>query len=134
MGSDQQPDNSTVASNGNLDAASPAGSKTLWGGRFQEPTDAFVERFTASVQFDQRLYSQDIQGSIAHATMLASVDVLTADEAKQIIDGLNAIALDIESGNFNWSIAREDVHMNIEAALTERIGSVGKKSAHGALS
>ncbi|HAB55571.1 MAG TPA: argininosuccinate lyase [Cellvibrionales bacterium] len=127
MGSDQQPDNSTVASNGNLDAASPAGSKTLWGGRFQEPTDAFVERFTASVQFDQRLYSQDIQGSIAHATMLASVDVLTADEAKQIIDGLNAIALDIESGNFNWSIAREDVHMNIEAALTERIGSVGKK-------
>ena len=102
-------------------------SKTMWGGRFQEPTDAFVERFTASVQFDQRLYQQDIRGSIAHASMLAKVKVLSEDEAKQIIDGLNAIAEDISQGNFNWSIAREDVHMNIEAALTDKIGSVGKK-------
>lgn len=102
-------------------------SKTMWGGRFQEPTDAFVERFTASVQFDQRLYQQDIRGSIAHASMLAQVKVLSEDEAKQIIDGLNAIAEDISQGNFNWSIAREDVHMNIEAALTDKIGSVGKK-------
>lgn len=101
--------------------------KTMWGGRFQEPTDAFVERFTASVQFDQRLYRQDIEGSIAHATMLASVDVISNEEAKQIIDGLNAIASDIQNGQFNWSIAREDVHMNIEAALTDKIGSVGKK-------
>ncbi len=102
-------------------------SNTMWGGRFQEPTDAFVERFTASVQFDQRLYQQDIRGSIAHASMLAKVKVLSEDEAKQIIDGLNAIAEDISQGNFNWSIAREDVHMNIEAALTDKIGSVGKK-------
>ena len=102
-------------------------SKTMWGGRFQEPTDAFVEHFTASVQFDQRLYQQDIRGSIAHASMLAQVKVLSEDEAKQIIDGLNAIAEDISQGNFNWSIAREDVHMNIEAALTDKIGSVGKK-------
>ena len=119
MGSEQPPNQS--------DDATSSTSKTLWGGRFQEPTDAFVERFTASVQFDQRLYNQDIQGSIAHATMLASVGVLTGEEAEQIIEGLNAIAADIQSGNFNWSIAREDVHMNIEAALTERIGSVGKK-------
>jgi argininosuccinate lyase len=99
----------------------------MWGGRFQEPTDAFVERFTASVQFDQRLYRQDIEGSIAHATMLASVDVLSNEEAKQIIDGLNAIASDNQNGEINWAIAREDVHIKIEAALTDKIGSVGKK-------
>ncbi|MDG2036029.1 MAG: lyase family protein, partial [Pseudomonadales bacterium] len=95
MGSEQPPNQS--------DDATSSTSKTLWGGRFQEPTDAFVERFTASVQFDQRLYSQDIQGSIAHATMLTSVGVLTSEEAEQIIEGLNAIASEIESGNFNWS-------------------------------
>lgn len=100
---------------------------SLWGGRFQEPTDAFVERFTASVNFDQRLYRHDIQGSIAHATMLSAVGVLKASEAEQIIAGLEAISDDITAGNFDWSVAREDVHMNIEAALTEKIGSVGKK-------
>lgn len=120
------PHSSDDASNAPSNAKT-MGSKTLWGGRFQEPTDAFVERFTASVQFDQRLYRQDIQGSIAHAQMLAKVAVLSTAEAEQIIDGLNAIAVDIESGKFNWSIAREDVHMNIEAALTDKIGHVGKK-------
>jgi len=98
-----------------------------WGGRFSEPTDAFVERFTASVGFDQRLYHHDITGSIAHATMLAAVDVLTDAERDQIITGLEQIRADIEAGDFNWSVSLEDVHMNIEAALTERIGITGKK-------
>lgn len=98
-----------------------------WGGRFTEATDAFVERFTASVSFDQRLYRHDIQGSIAHATMLAQCGVLTEEEKQQIVDGLNAIRSDIEAGQFNWSISLEDVHMNIEAELTKRIGITGKK-------
>ncbi len=98
-----------------------------WGGRFTEATDAFVERFTASVSFDQRMYQQDIDGSIAHATMLSEVGVLTADEKLSIIDGLETIRSDIDAGKFEWSIALEDVHMNIEAALTKRIGITGKK-------
>ncbi|MDX1802055.1 MAG: argininosuccinate lyase [Marinobacter sp.] len=98
-----------------------------WGGRFTEPTDAFVERFTASVGFDQRLYHHDITGSIAHATMLAEVGVLTADEKAQIIDGLNTVRSDIEAGRFQWSVSLEDVHMNIEARLTDLIGITGKK-------
>lgn len=98
-----------------------------WGGRFSEATDAFVERFTASVDFDQRMYHQDINGSIAHATMLANVGVLTNDEKQQIIEGLEAIRSEIEAGSFQWSVTLEDVHMNIEAALTERIGITGKK-------
>ena len=98
-----------------------------WGGRFSEPTDAFVEGFTASVTFDKRLYHHDIQGSIAHATMLTKVGVLTEAELKDILTGLEAIRQAIESGNFQWSVKREDVHMNIEAALTERIGITGKK-------
>jgi argininosuccinate lyase len=98
-----------------------------WGGRFTEPTDAFVERFTASVDFDQRMYHQDINGSIAHATMLAKVGVLTDDEKQQIIEGLEDIRAEITAGKFEWSVALEDVHMNIEAALTARIGITGKK-------
>jgi argininosuccinate lyase len=98
-----------------------------WGGRFAEPTDAFVEAFTASVNFDKRLYAHDIAGSIAHATMLAKVGVLTTDERDAIVAGLTAIKAEIETGQFAWSVAREDVHMNIEAALIERIGDVGKK-------
>ena len=99
----------------------------LWGGRFTESTDAFVEEFTASVMFDQRFYKQDIQGSIAHCKMLAKVGVLTEAERDQIIDGLEVIRQEIESGQFSWSVSREDVHMNIEARLTENIGTVGKK-------
>ncbi len=98
-----------------------------WGGRFTEPTDAFVERFTASVGFDQRLYHHDITGSIAHATMLADVGVLTAEERDTIIEGLKGVKEDIEAGRFEWSVSLEDVHMNIEAKLTERIGITGKK-------
>lgn len=99
----------------------------LWGGRFSAPTDAFVEAFTASVRFDQRLWPYDIQGSIAHATMLGETGVLSADEVCTIISGLNEIAAEIARGNWEWSSALEDVHMNIEARLTERIGPVGKK-------
>ena len=98
-----------------------------WGGRFSEPTDAFVARFTASVTFDQRLARQDIQGSIAHATMLARVGVLTDDERDAIINGLTEIQGEIERGEFNWSVPLEDVHMNIEARLTDKIGITGKK-------
>ena len=98
-----------------------------WGGRFTEPTDAFVEAFTASVSFDKRLYAHDIAGSIAHATMLAKVGVLTADERDAIKAGLETIRGEIENGAFQWSISREDVHMNIEARLIENIGEVGKK-------
>lgn len=104
-----------------------ANSVKPWAGRFTEPTDAFVEAFTASVAFDQRMYRQDIQGSIAHAQMLAHVDVLTDAECMQIIDGLKAIEVDISEGRFNWSVTLEDVHMNIESALTDKIGEVGKK-------
>ncbi|WP_428037001.1 argininosuccinate lyase [Amphritea sp.] len=98
-----------------------------WGGRFNEPTDAFVARFTASVQFDQRMYEQDIRGSVAHAKMLTKVGVLTEAECADILQGLSEIQSDIESGNFEWSIELEDVHMNIEAALTKKIGITGKK-------
>lgn len=102
-------------------------SSKPWGGRFSEATDAFVERFTASVGFDQRMYQQDINGSIAHATMLAEVGVLSHEEKQSIIDGLETIRRDIDEGNFTWSISLEDVHMNIEAELTKRIGITGKK-------
>ncbi len=102
-------------------------SSKPWGGRFSEATDAFVERFTASVDFDQRMYQQDINGSIAHATMLAHVGVLSDEEKTAIIDGLEAIRSDIGAGKFDWSVSLEDVHMNIEAELTKRIGITGKK-------
>ena len=99
----------------------------LWGGRFSEPTDAFVEAFTASIGFDQRLYDEDITGSIAHARMLARVGVITDDEARKIVRGLEDIRADIERGDLAWSVELEDVHMNIEARLIDRIGDVGKK-------
>ena len=95
--------------------------------RFSESTDAFVEAFTASIQFDQRLYRQDIQGSIAHAKMLNKVGILTDQELNDIIKGLNQIQQEIEQGTFEWSIAQEDIHMNIEARLTDLIGITGKK-------
>jgi len=99
----------------------------LWGGRFTAPTDAFVEDFTASIGFDHRLYRHDINASIAHARMLEHVGVLNADEREAIISGLEGILFDIEKGDFAWLVELEDVHMNIEARLTERIGIAGKK-------
>ena len=98
-----------------------------WGGRFTESTDAFVEAFTASIGFDHRLYRYDITGSIAHARMLAHVGIITETECNRIVDGLEDIRVDIERGDFAWSVALEDIHMNIEARLIERIGESGKK-------
>ena len=104
-------------------------SKTnhLWGGRFNEPTDEFVKIFGASVSFDQALALYDIEGSIAHATMLSEVGVLTTTDLKDILDGLKQIKSEITSGKFNWSTDLEDVHMNIESRLTEICGEPGKK-------
>ena len=108
-------------------AGEPATGSTLWGGRFSESTDAFVQEFTSSVGFDQRMYRQDIAGSRAHATMLAKSGVISDEDRAAIIDGLDAIEASIAVGEFDWSVALEDVHMNIEAALTARIGDAGKR-------
>lgn len=99
----------------------------LWGGRFTEATDAFVQRFTASVSFDQRMAAEDIAGSLAHARMLRSVGVLSEEELNAIEGGLAQVQQEISEGSFQWSIELEDVHMNIEARLTQLIGSAGKK-------
>ena len=98
-----------------------------WAGRFAEPTDALVERFTESVSFDHRLARHDIRGSIAHATMLAEVGVLSRADRDAIVTGLEGILADIEAGAFEWRTSLEDVHMNVESALTERIGDAGKR-------
>ena len=100
---------------------------SLLRGRFSEPTDDFVARFTASVGFDRRLYRYDIAGSIAHARMLAKIGVLSDDERNAIVSGLETIHGEIESGEFAWSDALEDIHMHIEARLTELVGEAGKK-------
>jgi argininosuccinate lyase len=98
-----------------------------WGGRFDEPTDKFVEEFTASVPFDKRLYKYDVAGSLAHCRMLARQGIIKPDEADKIVHGLETVLGEIESGAFVWKIGLEDVHMNIEARLTELIGEPGKK-------
>jgi argininosuccinate lyase len=98
-----------------------------WGGRFSEQTDAFVEAFTASVEFDRRMYRQDIAGSKAHARMLQKTGVLSATDYEAIVKGLDTILTEIDNGKFEWSVSREDVHMNIEARLTELVGDAGKR-------
>ena len=102
-------------------------AEKLWGGRFTESTDAFVEAFTASISFDQRLYKHDIAGSKAHAQMLGKVGILTTNEVNDIHQGLDEIQADIEAGTLEWSVQLEDIHMNIEARLTDKIGITGKK-------
>jgi argininosuccinate lyase len=102
-------------------------SSKLWGGRFSQPTDKFVEEFTASIDFDKRMYRYDIQGSIAHCRMLARQGIIAEAEAGQIVAGLESILADIEAGNFVFKVSLEDIHMNIEARLIERIGAVGGK-------
>ncbi|HAY45035.1 MAG TPA: argininosuccinate lyase [Gammaproteobacteria bacterium] len=102
-------------------------SKKPWGGRFHQDTNALVEAFTESISFDHRLSHYDIQGSIAHARMLEKVAVLTSEEANAIEKGLRKIDQEISNGDFEWSSQLEDVHMNIEAELTKRIGEAGKK-------
>ncbi len=102
-------------------------AKKPWGGRFEEETDSLVEEFTASVNFDSRLALYDIQGSIAHARMLAACGIISPEEAQAIVKGLEEIAAEIKSGRFQWRTELEDVHMNIEAALKEKIGPVAGK-------
>lgn len=99
----------------------------LWGGRFTKETDKLVYNFNASISFDQRLYRQDIRGSIAHVTMLAASGVLTETERDQIISGLNSILNDVEKGNLQITPTYEDIHSFVEANLIDRIGDVGKK-------
>ncbi len=98
-----------------------------WGGRFSESTDAFVQAFTGSVDFDQRMYAEDIAGSLAHAEMLFTQGILSEEDFKLIKEGLAAVKVEIEAGDFPWSIELEDVHMNIESSLTEKIGIAGKR-------
>jgi argininosuccinate lyase len=98
-----------------------------WSGRFTGNTDQRVEAFTQSVSFDCRLFKQDIRGSIAHARMLAVVELITPDECHQIVQSLSEIEAEIESGLFRFKPALEDVHMNIESALIEKIGDIGRK-------
>lgn len=102
-------------------------TEKLSSARFAEATDAFVEVFTASVDFDKRMARQDIQGSIAHATMLKKCGILSGQELDDIVRGLSQIEREILDGAFTWSIKQEDVHMNIEARLTDLIGIAGKK-------
>ena len=100
---------------------------SLLRGRFSEPTDDFVARFTASVGFDRRLYHHDIDGSVAHARMLAKIGVFTEAERDAVVGGLETIRAEIEAGTFEWSDALEDIHMHIEARLTDLVGEAGKK-------
>jgi len=98
-----------------------------WAGRFAQQTDRRVEEFTESISFDSRLFEHDIRGSIAHARMLAHVGLLTDDECEKIVQGLSDIRAEIEAGRFPFVLEREDIHMHVEAALTERLGDLGRK-------
>lgn len=99
----------------------------LWGGRFEKTTDKLVEDFHSSISFDKRLYKEDIRGSMAHARMLGQIGVLSAQETEAILAGLEGILQDIQAGRVEFEIGAEDIHMNVEKLLTERIGMVGKK-------
>jgi argininosuccinate lyase len=99
----------------------------LWGGRFSKNTNELVDAFNASIEFDKRLYHEDIRGSIAHATMLGRAGIIPQADAEEIVNGLKQILADIEAGNFSFEVSLEDIHMNIEARLTERIGSAGAR-------
>ncbi|MEA1933843.1 MAG: argininosuccinate lyase [Thermodesulfobacteriota bacterium] len=110
-----------------VDLSSKFLSSKLWGGRFSEQTAASVEAFTASIHFDARLYRHDISGSRVHARMLARQDLITGEERDQILKGLDSIEKEIESGAFVFRPELEDIHMNIEKALVERIGPAGEK-------
>jgi argininosuccinate lyase len=99
----------------------------LWGGRFTQPTDKFVEEFTASISFDKRLYHQDIRGSVAHARMLGKQGIIPLEDVEEIVHGLQKILGQIEAGEFDFSISLEDIHMNIEARLSAAIGEAGKR-------
>lgn len=103
----------------------------LWGGRFAKGTNVMVDDFNSSIRFDERLYRHDIQGSIAHVTMLAKQRILTDQERDTIIDGLNGLLTEIEAGKVTFNISEEDIHMNLEKLLIEKVGNVGKKMHTG---
>jgi len=105
----------------------PGDNKKLWGGRFKDVSSEITEKLSASIHYDNRMYEQDIRGSIAHARMLHKMEILSAAELEAIEGGLTAIRQEIENGEFLFSEKLEDIHMNIESALTERIGEAGKK-------
>ena len=99
----------------------------LWKGRFSKASTSSADEFNASIEFDQRMYREDIAGSIAHAQMLGKQGILTDAESQLIVKTLNEILADIEAGKIEFTIEAEDIHMNIETVLTERIGDTGKK-------
>ncbi len=99
----------------------------LWKGRFAKASTSSADEFNASIEFDQRLYREDITGSIAHAEMLGKQGIITPEESQLIIKTLREILADIEAGKVEFTIESEDIHMNIESILTERIGDTGKK-------
>ena len=99
----------------------------LWGGRFSKDTNKLVDAFNASIEYDQRLYHEDIRGSIAHAHMLAKTGIISAADGKAIEAGLKKILADIEAGKFKFDVALEDIHMNVEARLTKAIGDAGAR-------
>ena len=100
-------------------------SSKAWGGRFSEQPEAWVDEFNASIHFDKTLIKYDVQGSIAHATMLAKKDIISDSDCEQIIEGLNAILADYEQGNLSLDVSLEDIHLNIEHELIKRIGDAG---------
>ncbi len=102
-------------------------ASSLWGGRFEKEMDEAVKQYNASIFFDQRMYNEDIDGSIAHVTMLAGQGIVTEDEAKTIITGLEEIRADIQTGKITFDVNDEDIHMGIESRLIARVGEVGKK-------
>jgi len=99
----------------------------MWSGRFSASASSLLDEFNASIMFDRKLYREDIEGSLAHAAMLAKQGILTTDELIEITDGLNQVLKEIESGEFEWKISDEDLHMGIEKRLTAIIGDTGKK-------
>ena len=109
-------------SSNQLDAKS-----TAWSALFSEPMSELVQRYTASVAFDRRLWKADIAGSLAHAEMLAAQGILSAQDHRAIVQGLADVAAEIESGTFEWKVELEDVHLNIEARLTQLVGDAGKR-------
>ncbi len=109
------------------DSATQAATNNLWGGRYAEGPSAIMREINASIGFDRKMWRQDIRGSLAHAAMLAHVGIISAEDEVKIREGLATIAAEIERGEFTFSEALEDIHMNIEARLTERIGEAGKR-------
>ena len=99
----------------------------LWSGRFQKETDSLVNDFNSSIRFDSRMYREDIAGSVAHAAMLGQCGIIAKEDADAIIAGLQAILADVEAGKIEFSADQEDIHMNVETLLTQRIGDAGKR-------